>query len=176
MAGTPDFARYIHALDRRLHRYIVPEPWNPAEEALYRPDNLFEVPGDEADDMRLRAIRHAFRHHYDNNAFYRSFCRDREITPDDVTELDDLASIPLIPDKFFKNYPPGEDFARWIATLYTGELPEVTVAKRNPSYDDVVTALNDAGMHIAYSSGTSGRHTFIPRDEKTFLLSEYPLR
>ena len=175
MDARPDFAEYIHTFNERLAHYIVPKPWSPGEEALYRPDNLFTVPRDEANDMRLKAVRHAFQHHYANNAFYRNFCQENGVTPEDIKELDDLARIPLIPDTFFKDYPAGEDFARWIATMYTGELPAVTVTKRNPSYDDVVSELNDAGMHIAYSSGTSGRHTFIPRNQRTFYTSEYAI-
>jgi long-chain-fatty-acid---luciferin-component ligase len=173
--GTPAFTQYIQSFNQCLQKYIVPEPWTPAEEALIRPDNLFAVPSGEADTMRLRAIRHAFQHHYDNNPFYRNFCRDSKMAPEMLAGMDDLARIPLIPDTFFKDYPDGADFARWIASLYTGQLPPVTITKREPSYDDVISALNEAGMHIAYSSGTSGRHTFIPRDQRTFYASEYAI-
>lgn len=175
MTQQPAFADYINEFNRRLQAYIPPQPWSPIDEALYRPDNLFDMPLKEANELRLKALRHSFRHHYENNPFYRTFCQDNNVTPDNIKTLDDLAKIPLIPDRFFKDYPSGKDFARWLATLYTGQLPPVTVKGSNPSYDDVINALNGAGMHIAYSSGTSGRHTFIPRDQKTFNASEYAI-
>ena len=37
----------------------------------------------------------------------------------------------------------------------------------------VINAFNKAGLALTYSSGTGGRHTFIPRDQKTFYTSEY---
>jgi hypothetical protein len=39
----------------------------------------------------------------------------------------------------------------------------------------VINAFNAAGLAITYSSCTSGRFTFIPRDQKTFLASEYAI-
>ncbi|MDD3492120.1 MAG: hypothetical protein PHZ19_01315 [Candidatus Thermoplasmatota archaeon] len=175
MTQQPAFADYMKEFNQRLQAYIPPQPWSPIDEALHRPDNLFDMPIQEANELRLKALRYSFRHHYENNQFYRNFCQDNNVSPDDIKTLDDLTKIPLIPDRFFKDYPSGKDFARWLATLYTGQLPPVTVKGSNPSYDQVIDALNAAGMHIAYSSGTSGRHTFIPRDQKTFNASEYAI-
>lgn len=169
------FSEYIKKLDRRMEKYIPPKPWTPADEALYKPENPFEIPPKEADEMRFRAIKYAFNHHYENNAFYRNFCKESGISPEDIKGIEDLPKIPLIPDKFFKDYPSGKDFAAWLSGLVTGEAPSISINKKNPSYDDVINAFNAAGMEIAYSSGTSGRYTFIPRDRKTFYASEYAL-
>ena len=79
----------------------------------------------------------------------------------------------MIPDTFFKDYPLGRDFALWLGNIFTGELPRIVIQQKNPTYDEVINAFNKAGMAVAYSSGTSGRHTFIPRDQRTFLTSEY---
>ncbi|MEA2053520.1 MAG: hypothetical protein U9O96_00145 [Candidatus Thermoplasmatota archaeon] len=175
MADKAAFQDYINKFNARAEKYILPEPWTPVHQALYKPDNLFDLPVKEADEMRLKAIRYAFKHHYENNGFYRNFCKESNTSPDDIKSIDDLAKIPLIPDKFFKDYPSGKDFAAWLATLFTGELPNVVVNKNNPSYDDVINSFNAAGLKISYSSGTSGRYTFIPRDERTFYLSEYAI-
>ena len=97
----------------------------------------------------------------------------RGVTPDDVRTYDDLEKIPLIPDLTFKQHPSGEDFAHWIANIYTGELPTVVIESANPTFDDVINAFNAAGLLVAYSSGTSGRHTVIPRDMRTYLNNQY---
>ncbi|KAA0014995.1 MAG: hypothetical protein FE041_01115 [Thermoplasmata archaeon] len=60
----------------------------------------------------------------------------------------------------------------WLATVYTGELPNIVV-KKNDSHDEIINKFNDAGLVISYSSGTSGIHTFIPRDQRTFNSAEY---
>ena len=175
MTDTISFKDYIKEFNYRMEKYIPQKPWTPADEALYKPDNLFEVTPKEAEKMRFKAIKYAFNHHYENNSLYKNFCRDSNISPDDIKTGDDLTKIPLIPDKFFKDYPSGKDFASWLNGLFTGDMPEVAINKKNPSYDDVINAFNEKGLEISYSSGTSGRHTFIPRDRKTYYASEYAL-
>ena len=123
--------------------------------------------------MQLKAITYAFTRHYTLNDFYRKYCDMRGVTPDDVRTYDDLEKIPLIPDLTFKQHPSGEDFAHWIANIYTGELPTVVIESANPTFDDVINAFNAAGMMVAYSSGTSGQHTVIPRDMRTYLNQQY---
>ncbi|HER45181.1 MAG TPA: hypothetical protein ENO12_00005, partial [Thermoplasmatales archaeon] len=86
---------------------------------------------------------------------------------------DDLEKIPLIPDTFYKDYPTGRDFATWLGNIFTGPLPQIVISQKNPTYDEVINAFNQAGMAVAYSSGTSGRHTFIPRDQRTYYTSEF---
>ncbi|HYA33323.1 MAG TPA: hypothetical protein VEG65_04945, partial [Candidatus Bathyarchaeia archaeon] len=147
--------------------------WTPAEEALFKPIDLYRVPLEEAGAMQLRAIKHTFTHHYTLNQFYRKYSETRGFTPEDIRTCDDLEKIPLIPDLTFKQHPSGEDFAHWIANIFTGELPTVVIESANPTFDDVINAFNAAGMVVTYSSGTSGRHTVIPRDVRTYLTQQY---
>jgi len=49
----------------------------------------------------------------------------------------------------------------------------VVIKGAHPSFDDVINAFNTAGMVVSYSSGTSGRHTVIPRDMRTYLTEQY---
>ena len=164
----------IKRLNERLARYITPrETWTPADEALHKPIDLYRVPIDEAQAMQLKAITYAFTRHYTLNDFYHKYCDMRGVTPDDIRTNDDLEKIPLIPDLTFKQHPSGEDFAHWIANIYTGELPTVVIDSANPTFDDVINAFNAAGMVVAYSSGTSGQHTVIPRDMRTYLNQQY---
>jgi long-chain-fatty-acid---luciferin-component ligase len=165
-------------LTQQLHKLLTPylpprDTWNPADEVIYQPRELNRVPLDEAKNMQLKAIKFTFTHHYNNNDFYRKYCEMRNVRPDDIRTVDDLDKIPLIPDTTFKEYPSGENFAHWLATVFSGKLPKIVIKGSNPTYDDVLNAFNAAGLVVTYSSGTSGRHTFIPRDMKTFVAGQY---
>ncbi|MCD6222124.1 MAG: hypothetical protein J7K12_00355, partial [Thermoplasmata archaeon] len=170
-----EFKEYMKKFNEIMEPYILPKPWSPVEEALYKPLNFFDTPKKEAEEMRFKAIKYTFKHHYENNAFYQKFCKENNVTPDDIKSMDDLHKIPLLEDKFFKDYPSGKEFALWLANIFTGKLPNVVINKRKPSFEDVITAFNKAGLIISYSSGTSGRHTVIPRDKRTWLRSQYAL-
>ncbi|OYT62547.1 hypothetical protein B6U81_00675 [Thermoplasmatales archaeon ex4484_30] len=169
------FEEYITSFNKFAQKYIPPKPWKANDEALYKPTDIYNIPKKEADEMRFKAIKYAFTYHYEHSPFYKNFCKENDVTPSDIKNLDDFKKIPLIPDNFFKDYPNGKEFASWIANIFTGELPNVVINKKNPSFDEVINSFNDAGLVISYSSGTSGRHTFIPRDKKTFYASEYAI-
>jgi phenylacetate-coenzyme A ligase PaaK-like adenylate-forming protein len=166
----------VRNLNEHLARYIPPrETWTPAEEALYKPIDLYRVPLDEAQTMQMKAIKSAFVHHYNDNEFYHKLCTTRGVSPVDVNTLDDLLKLPLIPDQTFKQYPQGKDFAYWVTAMSTGDMPQIIIKGANPTFDDVINAFNTQGMALTYSSGTSGRFTVIPRDQRTFLDAEYGL-
>jgi len=149
------------------------DTWNPADEVIYQPRDLYRVPLEEAQDMQLKSIRFTFSYHYDNNYFYHKYCKTRAVRLDDIKTVDDLDKIPLILDTIYKEYPSGKDFAHWLSTVFTGKLPKIIIKSLDPTYDDVINAFNSAGLMVTYSSGTSGRHTFIPRDMKTFIAGQY---
>ncbi|HMA83151.1 MAG TPA: hypothetical protein VKP59_02875, partial [Candidatus Thermoplasmatota archaeon] len=169
-----DLNSYITNLDKAIERYI-PSKNTPLYESLYKPKDLFRIPLDDAKEMQLKTIKHSFIHHYNNNQFYHNFCKEHSFSPEDIKTNEDLDKIPLIPDKFFKDYPDGKEFATWLANIYTGDLPKIVIKQKKPTYDDVIDAFNRAGIIVTYSSGTGGRHTFVPRDKRTFLNSEYIL-
>jgi len=172
--GKQDFQEYIKRFDGYLKKYIPSkDAWTPVDDALFTPHDLFRIPIKEAQEMQLKSIKYTFLHQYTNNKFYQNFCKERNFSPNDIKTLDDLDKIPLIPDNFFKDYPTGKDFALWLGNIFTGPLPRIVIKESNPTYDEVINAFNNAGMTVSYSSGTSGRHTFIPRDQRTFFISEY---
>lgn len=165
---------YIGQLDQRLVRYIPPRAdWTPADEALFGVTDLYRVPLAEAETLQLRAIQYAFQRHYTLNSAYRGYCQEHGVAPADIKAPEDLVKIPLLPDRFFKSYPGGRDFALWLANIYTGDLPHIVIRGQTPSFEQVVAAFNAAGLEIAYSSGTSGRHTVVPRDRRTYMTSQY---
>lgn len=172
----PDYLTYINKFDGYMQNYFPSrEAWTPVDDALYKPHDLFRIPLKEASEMLLKSMKYTFNLQYNNNKVYHNFCTERNFAPDNIKTVEDLDKIPLIPDNFFKDYPSGKDFALWLGNLFTGNLPRVVIKQANPTYDEVINAFNEAGMAVAYSSGTSGRHTFIPRDQRTFNVSEYAI-
>jgi hypothetical protein len=171
--GPTSIEDRIRILDERLPEYIPPrETWTSADEAMRIPIDLYRVPVDEARAMQLRAIKHTFAYHYKYSDFYRKYCELRGFTPNGIKAYDDLEKIPLIPDLTFKAQLAGEDFAHWIANVYSGEPPTVVIDE-NPTFDDVLNAYNAAGMVVLYSSGTSGVPTVIPMNMRTHLSRQY---
>jgi phenylacetate-coenzyme A ligase PaaK-like adenylate-forming protein len=174
MAITQEVLSRLARLDETMADWIPPrDTWNPADEALYRPVDLYRVPLGEAQEMQLKAIRYAFTRHYNNNKFYHKYCQAENVSPDDIRTVDDFHKIPLISDATFKMHPSGKDFARWLATIFTGDLPQIVIKGANPTFDDVIDAFNAAGLAVRLSSGTSGLLSVIPRDAKTFLAAQY---
>ncbi|MCX6651330.1 MAG: hypothetical protein NT131_06720 [Methanomassiliicoccales archaeon] len=149
--------------------------WTPSDQAVYSPSHYFRMQKKEADDLRFNAIKFQFTRHYKLNKTYRTFCDEQKYTPDSLSSVEDLDRVPVVSADFFKAYPSGKDFALWLANMYTGELPKVRIRGKEPTHDEVIESFNEAGMAVAYSSGTSGRHTFIPRDMKSFFANEYSM-
>ncbi|MFO8133661.1 MAG: hypothetical protein R6U10_07025 [Thermoplasmatota archaeon] len=167
---------FLEEVNRRLAGYM-PEggPAHAGEVALYEPESMYGTSAEQAKQYRLDAVCHAFRHHYENNRFYHDYCREHDVAPDDITGFDDFRKIPLLSHRFFKDYPSGKEFAMWVANIMTGEIPQVTIDSADPSYDDVIESFGRSGVTIAYSSGTTGRFTFIPRDQQTYYNAEYAI-
>ncbi|MEF8847680.1 MAG: hypothetical protein V5A68_00915 [Candidatus Thermoplasmatota archaeon] len=162
--------------DKTVKKYIPPKKeWTSAERAVYGVNNLFDVPNDKAKKLQFNAIKYQFKNHFKNNRIYHGFCKEKDFSPDDLKSYEDLEKIPLLPADFFKDYPSGKDFATWLGNMFTTDLPKIKISGKNPNYDDVIESFNSAGMKVTYSSGTSGRHTFIPRDKRTFNMAEYLL-
>ncbi len=163
-------------LNKRLEAYMpARDSFTPVEKAIYESESMYNTSVKEAEKYRLKAIKYAFNNHYENNKFYHDYCLEHQIKPDDIKTVDDLAKIPLLSHKFFKDYPSGKEFAIWLANIMTGEIPKITIDKKNPSFDDVIKSFGNSGITIAYSSGTTGKFTFIPRDERTFKSAEYSI-
>ncbi len=169
-----DFNTYINSLDNQLKNYL-PQQNTPLYDALVKPKDIFRIPLSKAEKLQFSCIKHAFIHHFNNNKFYHKYCKDYKITPDDIKTNKDLTKIPLIQDKFFKSYPSDKYFATWLANIYTGEIQDITIEQKKPTYDDIIKAFYKVGIIVSYSSGTGGKYTFIPRNKQTFLNAEYAL-
>jgi hypothetical protein len=168
----------MHSRVKRLEEmlpYLVPprDTWSPVDEALYGPVDFYRVPLDQAQAMQFKAIKYAFWRHYSLNKSYHKYCQGENISPDDIRTVDDLNKIPLILDRAFKQYPSGKNFAYWLATVFTGELPGITIKSPDPTFEEVISAFKATGIDILHSSGTSGQMTVIPKDVKTANRARY---
>jgi len=153
-------------LREKMEKYIPPrDQWTPVDEALYGVNDTYNVEPKQAKKLREDAIRYSFKHHYENNRFYHEYCKKRGVEPDDIKTDEDFDKIPLIPDVFFKGYPD-KDFIGWLDKTYTGKLPNISI-KKTPSYDDIIEVLEKEKIYLTFSSSTSGRFSFIPRDQIT---------
>lgn len=156
-------------LRERLAKYIPPkDQWTPVDEALYGVDDIYNVPEEEAKKLRTNAIRYAFGHHYENNRFYHEYCKDKNVTPDDIKTEEDFVKIPLIPDTMFKSYPEierdgGKEFLKWLEKFYPGMLPkELELVNLNEKL------LND---RIYLTRGRS--KSIVLRDQTTYNRLQY---
>ena len=141
------------------------DTWDPIDEALYGPEDLYRVKVEEADRLRLRAIKFSLNHHYTRNRFYHTLCEQRGVTPEDVKTLDDLAKVPLIPDTIFKQYPEPEKLIAWLRGISCDDVKYPKV--EGSSYAEMINRLNEYGLKVIFSSGTSGRSSFLPDDQIT---------
>jgi len=173
------FDEYIGEFDKIMSEkgYLIPEEkWTPQDEVIYVPKDPFRISTKDAEKLRFKALKYSFSHHYSNNTFYNKLCKEKGIKPEDIKKLEDLVKIPLVPDKFFKDYPEdGRLFAIWLSNIYTGKLPDIYIRKKRPKTEEVIDDFNTSGLTVTLSSGTSGRHTFIPRDSDTIRRGSYSI-
>jgi hypothetical protein len=91
----------------------------------------------------------------------------------DIDEIEDV--VPLLFDhRVYKSYPLSliekRQFSRlsaWMNRLTTHDLKAISVDGLN-SVDDWLTCLDDNGMIIGHSTGTTGKLSFIPRSRNEF--------
>jgi long-chain-fatty-acid---luciferin-component ligase len=75
---------------------------DPLKVALSSVSELYSMPDETLLEFKTGLIRDAFQTHYANNAFFRSACDTKGITPESIEAPEDLIKIPLIPIELFK--------------------------------------------------------------------------
>jgi long-chain-fatty-acid---luciferin-component ligase len=65
-------------------------------------DRVYRFSVEEQQALKTNLIAENFRHHYENNAYYRGLCEEQGVSPSAIRRIDDLVSIPLIPVSQFK--------------------------------------------------------------------------
>jgi len=156
-----------------LDKFITPkESWTPVEKALFTP-KMFFINYKKNQEMLLPAIKYSFKHHYENNVLYKKLCEINQIIPDKIKTMEDIKKIPLLPDSFFKDYPESKGFLKWLNNIYTGSIPMPDFKTDTPDHDDVIERFNQKGVSIMFTSGTSGRFSFIPRSADSWDRLKY---
>ncbi len=143
--------------------------WTTVDEMIYDTDDYFNVQVEEAKKQREKAIKQAFKHHYENNLFYNKYCKDRGVTPDDIKTEDDFTKIPMIPDSFFKDYPSEkpEEIYKWLYSSSSVDLGEYDY-NGNSLQKFLGWAEERLKGIVNHSSGTSGKFSIMFRDRTTF--------
>jgi len=156
--------------------YVPPkETWTPIDEALYGVDTLFRLPKERTDELRFNAIKHAFNYWYEESKWYHMYCNEFDFSPSSLKTYDDLDKLPLISHRFFKAYLEGQEFVNWLMNISINKVERPKIKKKNPSMDELIDVFADKGIMAVYSSGTSGRFSFIPKDNTTYMRSQYAL-
>ena len=149
-------------------QFIPPEnQWTPVDTALFKHPIFFNN-YTKIQKLMLPAIQHSFKHHYINNTLYHSLCETSNIKPNNIKTHEDISKIPLLPDTFFKDYPDDHNYLKWLDTIYTGTLPIPQLSSNTPSHDEVIEALKKIDINIMFTSGTSGKFSFIPRNAESW--------
>jgi hypothetical protein len=157
---TAALEREIHELAGRLRA---------AANAWAAGDGAF----DEADTTRLRrhAIALCHRHYRAAIPAYRRLCAEADVG--DEAPLAVLAERCTVTDELFKSYDATwvgrRDFAalsRWLQDLCAEPVPADAGAAHD--VDDWLDRLERGGLHVLYSSGTSGKLSFVPRGVRSW--------
>jgi hypothetical protein len=148
----------------RVKKFIpAKENWTPIDKALFTQKSYFND-YQKTLDLTYEAIKFSFDHHFKNNTLYHRLCEVNNISPESIKLNEDFNKLPLLPDSFFKDYPEGNGFLNWLDNVYTGKTPIPKFRTDNPDHDSVIEEFNNKGISIMFTSGTSGRFSFIPRD------------
>lgn len=67
----------------------------------------------------------------------------------------------------------GQDFALWIRKILTVKISADIFKKIRSSFDEIIENFKKLSIEVLYSSGTTGRFTFMPRDLLTFRAGAY---
>lgn len=156
-----------------FEKFITPKKsWTAVDKALFTP-KMFFTNYKKNQELILPAIKYSFKHHYENNIIYKKLCEINKINPDKIKTIEDIKKIPLLPDSFFKDYTESKEFLKWLNNVSTGPLPILNLKTDKLDYDDVIEQFNKKGISIMFTSGTSGRFSFIPRSKESWYRLKY---
>jgi hypothetical protein len=121
--------------------------------------------------LRHRAIALCHVHYRTAIPAYRRLCAEAGVGDD--APLAVLVERCTVTDDLFKSYDAawvsGRDFAPlsgWLRDVCAEPMPTDAAAAHD--VDDWLERLERGGLHVLYSSGTSGKLSFVPRGEATW--------
>lgn len=147
------------------------QPDNPAA-WTYRPfEELYAIPKEEREKLQLEAVRLSFARLRDRVPALKKLA-DRQGV-DSIEKLDDVLPV-CFDHRVLKNYPiqiiENRDFAKltaWLDKLTVHDLKKVDLTGLT-TIEEWLDRLDAYGMLITYSSGTTGKLSFVPRSLDEF--------
>jgi hypothetical protein len=128
---------------------------------------------DELATTRLRrhAIARCHAHYRATIPAYRRLCAEMDVG--DTAPLGLLAERCTVTEELFKSYDAGwlgdRDYGAlsdWLRDVSSEAVPASAATARD--VDDWLDRLEAGGLHVLYSSGTSGKLSFVPRGEASW--------
>jgi hypothetical protein len=128
----------------------------------------------QAADLRRRAILANHRYYLEHIPVYSRLAAQQGIRPD--CDVQAIKSRLMLADSVFKSYDgrwlDENDFGamnRWLSGIYHHPVEFDTSGIE--TVDDWLNALSAAGIRVAFSSGTSGVLSFVPRSREDMTVA-----
>ncbi len=123
---------------------------------------------DLAAEVRREALLLNHRHYLANVPAYRAFAEDAGVGPD-IADLAPIKRELLSTDDLFKSYDPTwlderrfDQMNAWLGKVFHERISFDTSGVH--TIDAWIERLMEHGVRVVYSSGSSGRFSFVPRD------------
>ena len=146
-------------------------PDNPAAWTFRRWDELMAIPREEREKLQLEAVRINFHRLRDRIPALRKLA-DRQGV-DTIDRIEDILPV-CFDHRVLKNYPiqiiENRDFAKltqWLGKLTAHDLTRVDLTGLK-TIEEWLGRLEAFGMLVTYSSGTTGKLSFVPRSYDEF--------
>lgn len=138
----------------------------------YRPfEELYAIPKEEREALQLAAVRHSFAQLRNRVPALKKLA-DRQGV-DSIDRLEDVLPV-CFDHRVLKNYPiqiiENRDFAKltaWLDKLTVHDLTRVDLSGLT-TIEEWLDRLDAYGMLVTYSSGTTGKLSFVPRSLDEF--------
>jgi hypothetical protein len=146
-------------------------PENPAGWPQHRFEDLFDIPREELEALQLTALQLRYPRFRDGVPALRKLA-DRQGV-DRIDTLDDVLPV-CFDHRVLKNYPmqilENRDFRKltaWLDKLTMHDLSRVELGGLT-TIDGWLDRLDEFGMLVTISSGTTGKLSFVPRSRDEF--------
>ena len=146
-------------------------PDNPGAWAYRKWDDLMAIPREELDKLQLEAVRINFHRMRDRIPALKKLA-DRQGV-DTIDRIEDVLPV-CFDHRVLKNYPiqiiENRDFAKltaWLDKLTAHDLTRIDLGGLT-TIEEWLGRLEAFGMLVTYSSGTTGKLSFVPRSYDEF--------
>jgi hypothetical protein len=128
----------------------------------------------QAQELRHEVILLNHRHYIENIPVYRKIAEDEGCDKD--SDFQTVKKKMMLSADIFKSYQQDwldnndyDRMNRWLSSVFHKTVDaDMSNVK---TIDEWIEALNKTGIHVTYSSGTSGAFSFVPRDKEDWELS-----